>query len=246
MRLTTTEIDKNNCYKNMQGICMISEMLYNALRSDTELTDDFLKTTLGNIEFKFKDLCKTLGYDSVLAKEVTDRYAELRNANMAINSLRQALSEKNIASAETLNVALDGMEGIFRAWYENMGWHYASISFSSRSLIAEFSSEIDTTGDAHLSHKDVYEQMGRLTAGHLPEFDTFRDGMGDRVYVRDTMANKQAIIQLYKHWLPDSRVTDFTSRSEKDEWTLRYSVRVSYKDLFILKDRLGKGAEPDG
>lgn len=241
---TMTKTDKSGCYKNMQDICLISEMLYNALRSDTELTDDFLRATLGNIEFKFKDLCKALDYDSVLAKEVTERYAELRKANQTINDLKKALSEKDIASAETLNVALDDMEGCFRAWYENMGWHYASVSFSSRSLVAEFSAELDTAGDAHLSRKDVYAKIGRLVSAR-PEFDVFRDGMGDRAYVRDTMANKQLIVGLYGKWLPDSLITDFSSRSEKDEWMLRYSVRVSYKDLFALK-RMSKEAESDG
>lgn len=244
MGQTMTKTDKNGCYKNMQDICLISEMLYEALRSDTELTDDFLRTTLGNIEFKFKGLCKALDYDSVLAKEVTERYAELRKANQTINDLKKALSEKDIASAESLNVALDDMEGCFRAWYENMGWHYASISFSNRSLVAEFSAELDTTNDAHLSHKDVYKKMERIIT-ERPEFDIFKDGMGDRRYIRDTMANKQLIVELYRRWLPDSHITDFSSRSEKDEWMLRYGVRVSYKDLFALK-RMSKEAESDG
>lgn len=236
----------NDCIKNLQNVCHVCELLYGAIKNDRELTDDLLRATLGNMEHYIANLSMDLGYASVIAKDVTERSRLLVEANNQITDLRKQLTDKFKWTSEMLTIALRQMESVFRAWYEAMGFHYASLSLTEHGIHADFSAELEKKPYHHLSEKSDYDAMAGLIGDDLPAVSGVYDGMRAHFRLSDTMGNKQALIAIYQKWFPNSSITGFSSREDESEWILSHKAYVSYADLTSLLEKIRqKGGTSD-
>lgn len=94
------------------------------LVNDDNLSKENVKTHMGLFESYFTELSDILGYDSVIAEERKKRYKEIRTLQ---EQLRESLAEQSkTITTDLLTEKLNHLDGLFRAWYSSLGFHYAS------------------------------------------------------------------------------------------------------------------------
>lgn len=220
----------------LQNMCSAAGLLYNSIRDEHTLTPEEAGIYISNLEFYVKDIAAYYNYDSVLAKQVTERYAELKKANNQIARLQKTIQELDINSS-IVSSKLKLYEDIARTFYEAAGFHYATVTFKETFLTLDMSAEHDYKAEPHLtSLKDMmYAVRKSMEDRNLLGFETFPES-SYREYVKDTRKNKQRIMDLYNTMLPGSYVTEFRQREERGNWMLRHEVNVPYAALEALYD----------
>lgn len=94
------------------------------LANDNNLSKENVKTHMELFESYFTELSGILGYDSVIAEEREKRYTEIRTLR---EQLRKSLAEQSkTITTDLLTEKLNHLDGLFRAWYSSLGFHYAS------------------------------------------------------------------------------------------------------------------------
>lgn len=204
---------------------------------DGRLQKSDVRTHLTLMRHTFEDLSEMLDSGETLNAELAQRTAMLREANGEIKRLKDEMGRGVRCGA--LSGALRKYEQIFRAWYEHLGFHYASIEFGVWGLMAEISEEMTLDqSEPHLSEKELYGKMSFVKPG------TFTTA--DESYHRnllDTDANKKAMAKAVAKWLPGARISDFRSFSDRKDFLLRTKVIVPYEALDVLWDRCQKGGK---
>lgn len=237
---------KERAISAIKNMYSLSELLFTEINSNKTLSPDDAGVYISNLEFYIKDIAAYYHYDSVLARQVTERYVELRKSNDKICQLEQTIRNFEINS-HTVSAKLSFYENIARAFYEAAGFHYGSISFKERFLTIDISSEYEDDCEPHLtSLKDLmYNLRQHIKTKNLFRLKVFPE-TSYRNHVKDTPENKQAIISSYKELLPDAYITEFTQRQcdKSDNWALRYSVNVPYDNLEQLPKLLSERGEP--
>lgn len=225
---------KEKAISALQDMCSVAGLLYNGIRSDHTFTTEKAGVYISNLEFYIKDLSAYYGYDSVLAKQVTERYAELKQANIQIARLQKTIQELDINS-DAVSAKLKSYEDIARAFYEAAGFHYGSVTFKERFLTLDMSAEYDYDMEPHLTTLKgmMYEIREAMEQRHLLGFATFPES-SYREYIEDTPRNKKGIMDLYKAMLPGSYITEFRQREEHGHWMLRHEVNIPYGNLEAL------------
>lgn len=227
----------------MQNICSVAGIMYNDVRNNSVLTPEEIGTYINGLKFCIRDISEYYGYDSILAKQINERYAELKSANAKISELQAELRKKDVGS-DTVTAKLSLYEDAARAFYEAAGLHYGTVSFMAKALVTEMSAEYHREPEPHLTTaKDMFDKLRkRMEAKQLMGFELVQES-SYREYIKDTERNRQRIADLYKVFMPDSRITEFRSTQVKSKWTCRYSVHIPYTDIEKLIDKYGKDKE---
>lgn len=192
----------------------------------------------------YKELCKTLDYQDAEIKQENDRLQMLKNANQKAHELTQKLGEKIILtnSATELTAALRFYQNIFTAYYEQLGFHYASEKRMTVSGIEyEFSEEIETTPTHHLTRdKKLIDTMQKHVShlfGTNTDFDIIEDGYRTELLATDD--NKDRLIEIFTRDLPISDIRGFyDKRNDYGSYSIRIHLFVSYKDISNLYKKI--------
>lgn len=195
-------------------------------------------THLSLLEHGLKDLSDCTGYNGILAKEMENRHAELRAANLKINQLAQELGRGVTPSA--VSAAIRRYESLFRAWYESHGFKYASVTINQWGLYAEMTDELANTvkKTVNLADKETYAAAISRPDNRLisrdPEFDIDPDRYHSNL--SDTQRNRSALLALYQTELPNARIEKFMSYIDCNKYHLRHEVFVPYADITAWAD----------
>lgn len=239
----TEKSPKEKAIGAMQNMCSVARIMYDDARNGSVLTPDEVGIYINGLEFCIKDISEYYGYDSILAKQVSERYAELKSANAEISELQKELKRKDVGS-DTVSAKLSLYEDTARALYEAAGFHYGTVSFTTRALIIEMSSEYHREPEPHLTTaKDMFGKLRKkMEAKRLVGLELVQES-SYREYIKDTERNRRRITDLYKVFVPDSRITEFRSTPVKGQWTCRYSVHMPYTDIEKLINKYGTDKE---
>lgn len=234
---------KEKAIRAMQNMRSVAGIMYNDVRNGSVLTPEEIGTYINGLEFCIRDISEHYGYDSILAKQVNERYAELKSANAKISELQAELRRKDVGS-DTVTAKLSLYEDTARAFYEAAGFHYGTVSFTARALVIEMSAEYHREPEPHLTTaKDMFNKLRkRMEAKQLVGFELIQES-SYREYIKDTERNRRHIADLYKVFMPDFRITEFRSTQVKCEWTCRYSVYLPYTDIENLINKYGTDKE---
>lgn len=209
---------------------------FKAQIKNNELVQSDIETHLFLAEHYLADLAKAVGYDSVLAKEVEERYREIREKNTEIMRLEGLLGSG--VSAESVTSAMRKYEDVFHAWYKSEGFHYASIEFNTRGIVADFSHQMndkdDSLSEYHLESGSSIEE--KISSG----WDIIK--MRYHAELVDTDNNKAKFTDLLLSAFPKSRIHSFSSwRGDSERFCLRPKVIVDFTDIeaFARRHNIG-------
>lgn len=189
-------------------------------------------TCLGLNETYHSDLSKMVGYDSILAKEKEKRYIDIREKNEEIRNLTEQRGKE--VTPEAIQGALRRYEDIFRAWYDNEGFRYASISnFSAHGMISELTSEMNFR-DSEKYDTEIYKKIWSENTGTEEKINDGWDIYKSEFHAEllDTENNKKRITELFLKYFPNAKIYKFTGRSnDYNGFSLRTEFHISYSDL---------------
>lgn len=209
--------------------------------TEGNLINDNVATHLGLDESYHRELSSILGYDSILAKENAARYVEIKKANCRIRELENQLGVT--VSADAVCGALQLYHDIFRAWYSNEGFRYASIETTQWGINATFSSEIHRTNECEYPSNPIYV---KLWSSHKGMEQKITDGWNIfkaqfHGELLDTDNNKVRFQQLIMKDFPNARISGFGSRrNDYGTFSMRPEVNIPYGDISELYTRATK------
>lgn len=190
-------------------------------------------TCLGLNESYHADLSKMVGYDSILAKEKDERHKEIRKKNEEIRKLTDQRGKE--ITPEAIEGALRRYEYILRAWYENEGFNYGSISnLSAYGISIELTSEMNFREDTHHENNEICKKIWSDEISTEAKIESGWDIHKAQFHAEllDTENNKKRIQALLLHCFPNVRIFKFTGRrNDYDGFSLRTEFNVSYSDL---------------
>lgn len=221
-------------YKALQNIYSTARLLYDGASNGQKFTSDEIAIFINGMEICLKDIANHYGYDSILAKQVEERYKELKEVNRRNNELQDAVKKLEM-NPQAVTAKLMLYQDVARAFYEAAGFHYGSMTLKERFLSMEMSGEYHKNPEPNLtSLRNLFTTLrNRMDTNSLLEFELVPES-SYRDYMKDTPENRRRIIELLNVFLPGSFVTKFESRYTNGEWTLRYDVNVPYDVLDSL------------
>ena len=163
------------------------------LANDDNLSKENVKTHMGLFESYFTELSDILGYDSVIAEERKKRYKEIRTLQ---EQLRESLAEQSkTITTDLLTEKLNHLDGLFRAWYSSLGFHYASQEkITQRMFLYTVTQEMEKNLPAAVSQKN---SENIWTNGGL--FQTTKEKTGTFLKI-NSMTNYSILIKTEKTW----------------------------------------------
>ena len=187
-----------------------AKYLANRVNAGT-LTQEMRKTLLSLLEFQIRDLSEALDYDNDLAREITERHAELRAANARIHELEVRLGAAGIQQLAVVKPTLRLLSENIRSWWREFGLGYVSdITYS------EYGNAMLTFG-LTISHSHLlYESM--TPASDRQEFEQFKASLpydlvsvhGD-IRLLDNERNRELLVAMLTERFPSIYISKWHS-----------------------------------
>lgn len=241
MREIIEMVNLQSAQKEKISTCL-SELLHSTeffyqLVNCGKLSKENVKTHMGLFESYFTELSDILGYDSVIAKERKKRYTEIRTLR---EQLRESLTEQSkTITTELLIEKLNHLDGLFRAWYSSLGFHYASQEkITQRMFLYTVTQELEKEPSCSCVPKECRKYMdewGIVPINKREYWDIFEDQFHDELL--DTDKNRKNLEKLYEKYLPGFRIWKFEShRNDYGHFVLRHTVYVPFKAIENLEE----------
>ncbi len=204
------------------------------LNREDQLTRSSVKTHLSLLKSAFNDLSKDLDADMTLSAELDNALKLLREANGHIRDLEQQMGQT--LTGDALAAGMRYYDGLFRAWYERAGFHYASTSFTPWCLQADFDDELEKPGapDAHCAPKDLFDRMSGICY-QITSLDKYNDQFHDILLATDN--NRDSLAGIFKQFFPGSRISKFEYRKDRELWTMRFVALVPFQDIHAMAEK---------
>lgn len=206
------------------------------LANDNNLSKENVKTHMELFESYFTELSGILGYDSVIAEEREKRYTEIRTLR---EQLRKSLAEQSkTITTDLLTEKLNHLDGLFRAWYSSLGFHYASQEkITQRMFLYTVTQELEKEPSCSCVPKECRKYMdewGIVPINKRDDWDIFEDQFHDELL--DTDKNRKNLENLYEKYLPGFRIWKFEShRNDYGHFVLRHTVYVPFEAIEDLE-----------
>ena len=210
-------------------------------------TRETIHTHMGLLEHHYRELAGSTGYASILTEELENRIKETRETNLENQRLISLLG-KGVSHAAVTG-ALRRYEDSFRAWYEALGFHYASLECTFfHGFLFNFSGEIWYSPE----RPDISTNgaLFRAVRECLPPIADALNGPGDlerdscRAEILDTEHAKACVTKAFRDEFPNSYVQRWESRDSQGKYHLRFTVYISFHDVEDMEGKYLKGKEP--
>ncbi|WCK57120.1 hypothetical protein PP175_28435 (plasmid) [Aneurinibacillus sp. Ricciae_BoGa-3] len=113
--------DKAVALKTLKDTYFAVKQMYEWLQKDT-LPVELSHTMSQTVEYQMSELSKLIGFDSLSAKNVEEKHAEIRKANQRIRALEAQLGNKN--PVEGLSEQLKSLSELVNQWWRVDGFNY--------------------------------------------------------------------------------------------------------------------------
>lgn len=185
------------------------------LLTDGKLTEGFKETLLACLENYTKDVCVTMGYDSVIEREKKERYSEIRELNTDNRELRRQLGEK--VSNEDAREKMKNMCDAVRKWWQTNGFGFLKddVFIGNGYYKATFSGWLthrDTTDDLSSKQKsEKFAKMGfDISEGEKADYSSDR-------HILDTDNNKRLLKKMLKEKYPSLEILEYRSHAWRNK-----------------------------
>lgn len=198
-------------------------------------------THLSLLEYAMGDLSEQTGYTCQSLEKSRKLTSQIRALNERIRQLEQEIGKS--INASTVSAGIRYYEEILIAWYESIGFHYASTTISANGIYADFSYEINNERLSYLtSNKNLFEEMKQHCAyDFLPDkasVDCDCEPGSKRLCLMDTDSNRHIICAIFDRYLPGSIVRGFSSQLDHNVYLLRPQAYIPFSALEELKNNL--------
>lgn len=229
--LILSEKEKEDVLKKLNEEISCLLFFRNLILEDNVVLEN-VNTFMGLNESYHSDLSKMVGYDSILAKEKEKRYAEIREKNKKIRELTEQRGKE--VTPQAIQGALKRYEDIFRAWYENEGFEYASISnLSAYGMTVELTASMNFR-DSEKYDNEIYKKIRTENSGTENKISDGWDIHKSQFHAEllDTENNKNRIHDLLLKHFPNAKISKFTGRrNDYKGFSLNTEIHISYSDL---------------
>ena len=224
--------DKEKAIKIINESLSSLLVLRDLIKTDKVVVSN-IDTHLSLNESFHAELSKILGYDSILAKEYEERHLEIRKKNEEIRQLKEQRGKE--VTPEAITGALRLYEDIFRAWYENEGFEYGSISSKSDyGMTVELTSNMNFTEDTSPERNPIYQTIWSDDISTESKIKNGWDIYESQFHAEllDTDNNKKRIKELLLKNFPKVSIHSFCGRrNDYGSFSLRVEFYISYSDL---------------
>ena len=201
---------------------------------DDKIDNTTVNTTMGLYESYYRELATTLGYDTILEQEHQERHVQIRQKNQEIRNLTEQLG-KNM-SPQAVTGAIRFYEDIFRAWYKNEGFHYASMTPGAYGFDLEFSEEMTYNHEDTINEKDsdikklIWRQEINTNQKNDAGWDL--DPGKYKTEILDTDNNRKRIQDLILADFPNANIHGFRSRrNDNKNFAILTKCFVPHSDI---------------
>lgn len=200
-----------------------------------------IKTHLSLLEYAMEDLSEQTGYTFQSLEKSQKIKSHIRMLNEKVNQLEQKIGTS--MNAATVSAGIRYYEEIFIAWYESIGFHYASTKITVNGICADFSYEINDECCPYLtSNEKLFEEMKQYSSSDfLPNKKSVdidcEPGTGS-LCLKDTDSNRHLICSIFDRYLPGATVRGFSSRIDHNVYLLKVQAYIPFSALEKLKNSL--------
>lgn len=227
--LSLSEEEKQKVIKTIKEAIDSLSFFCQRLADGADMND--VHTHMSLLEHTVSDLSPLVGYDSVLAEELERRHAKIRELNLRVRELEEQRGKE--VSATAASAALRRYENDFSAWYEALGFRYASTTFTAYGLRAEITAELNhCRSDRLTTSKELHNALSAILPfiTESPDWDIVHDHYHSELL--DTDKNREMMKRVIKESFPSARITSFISRANDfDSFSLRCDVFLPYPDI---------------
>ena len=209
--------------------------LLSTMARDGKLSLSDVRTHLTLMRYAYEDLSHMLDDGAILSYELEQRTAMLRDANAEIRRLKAEMGKGIKAGA--LRGALNRYGELLRAWYERLGFHYASLEYSPWGIAAELSGEMAPEGEDghHLSDTEIYRSLSAVEP-----IQRVAQEEGCHAVLLDCAKNRNAVRAAVGEWLPDAQIQSFIGCRDRGGFVLRTKVMVPYAALDAMAEKAAR------
>lgn len=209
---------------------LISSLSFFHQRLENNPTETDVFVHIGILESISADLYKLFGYKSKTNEKQEQMLATIRNERQQLEKEKQNLS--SATSATQVTTCLRQYENIFCAWYESIGFHYASIeSINVHGFFFDLSDELNKEQHSHLSSDKYFFDWCCQKFQPIQQedgVDFYEDAYHDNLL--DTDKNKQILYRLLRTF-PSAYIKHFHTMFDENMHKLRWTVYVPFQDL---------------
>lgn len=229
------EDEKKTALKSLSDIYNTTGELFNQIKKD-ELTEEMKDCLFSLIESHMSEASKIFKYDSQATARMSERHADIRQANQRIHELEKKLADNTQVSG--LKELLYDMHNALYKWWEKQGFNlvtddeFGGYGYKGRfcldtSLISFVSTQPVTQ---EKERKSKLEQM--IDAG----YEFVKEGRREYTLL-DTQKNRELITELLKSKFKSLNIVKWENYClhNKEEFKLR-SFECYIRDLNELKE----------
>ena len=216
--------------RELRDLQLAAHHLAELLESET-LTAEHAKTVLYLSEHRIADVGKRLGVETQSQRDIEERHADLRAANMRVRALERQLGDA--AGPEAARMALAALSERLTHWWRKAGLGHVSELRFTRYGHCEVKLSCMLFGDFRLTHSETpVSDKGRRKSweDELREAGFVLVDTGDRdLAVKDCDSSREALWAMIQSALPSAELVDTHSH------TTGHKVRVmALRDVTIF------------
>lgn len=236
-RIQLNQDDKEVCVKTLKDTYFAVKQLHDLVVAD-KLNEQMKETVPQLIEYHMANVSKILGFDSVSAKKVEEKHAEIRKANEKIRELEQKIASDN--PIEGLKEQLENLSKLFQRWWRTDGFGYVKeMRFTQ---YGRFEAELGISFSRFsslFSKKPASERMSQKEwEASLVEqgYKIYQNERGGDKELMDCPENKELLTKLIEERFPSAFIEGWTNQRIYEADGHAYEIHTFKVDISDLKD----------
>jgi hypothetical protein len=193
--------------------------VYNRLKNN-QLTEKMRDCLLPIIEHHIAEASEILGFDSNSAKNIKERHADLRQANLRIHELEQLLAQKT--SIVGLKELFHSIEMALYDWWKGFGFNLVTDhEFGFFGYKGRFC--LDTRTISFAARQPVTDEIANRLGEMIDEGFEFEQEDRDEYVLLDTQNNRDKVDKILKSKFKSARIVEWHNHliHEKNNFRLR-------------------------
>ena len=183
-------------------------------------TDTQISLLLAEIE----DMKTNLELDDIKTK--IQQWQNRTIANMVVETKLLQQDIGNQINAAQLSAAIHAIRNKFENWYEWIGFHYASVEYHERGIVARLSQNV-----YEYDEDDDPPTETKFGPNSEYKFELLKQPY--HCQLKDCDKNRNELKRMLKHYFPNIQFRKFESRrsDDPDEFGLETTVFIEYNDI---------------
>jgi hypothetical protein len=228
--------DKEVCLKTLKDTYFAVKQLHDLVGAD-KLNEQMKETVPQLVEYHMANVSKILGFDSMSAKKVEEKHAEIRKANQTIRELEAKLGSNN--PIEGLKEQLKELSDAFKSWWRSDGFGY--VKEAKFTEYGRFEAELGISfhRSSIFSKKPASERLSQKEwEASLVEkgYQIYQNENGGDKELIDCLENRELLSNLIEERFPSALVDGWVVQRIYEAEGRIYEIHSFKVDISELKD----------